>query len=268
MALRRDREIEVRGVPDFWLRVRRAASRFLGLDYDGTLAPFHVERLEARPLPGVKETIQAIHATGSTTVAVISGRPVMEVKHLLGNLGITLIGSHGFELLCPDGAVLRREPSVKQQEGLSKAQDLARALGAENRLESKIASVACHTRGMSDDLASSLEAQVSAAWIPLGRAHALECRPFNGGIEIRATGWHKGDALADLLAAQPDGTLAVYVGDDDTDEDAFERIQTHGVGIRVGAPNTATTALGALKDCQAVADFLTAWLAATSRLER
>lgn len=268
MVFRRDRGIEVKGVPNFWLRVRRAEFRFMGLDYDGTLAPFHVDPLEARPVPGVKEAIKAIHETGSTTVAVISGRPVIEVQHLLGNLGIILIGSHGFELLRPDGTLLKKEPTVNQQEGLRKAQDLAKALAAEKKLESKIASVAFHTRGMSDDIASRLEAEVSAAWFHLGRTHALECRPFNGGIEIRATGWHKGDALASLLAAQPAGTFAVYVGDDDTDEDAFRRIQTHGIGIKVGAPITATAALGALKDCQAVADFLTAWLAVTSRLER
>jgi trehalose 6-phosphate phosphatase len=268
MKFQRNREVEVKGVADFWVRVRSAVSRFLGLDYDGTLAPFHVDPLEARPVPGVKEAIRAIHETGSTTVVVISGRPVIEVQHLLGNLGIILIGSHGFELLRPDGTLLERHPRADQQEGLRKARDTATKLGVARKLESKIASVAFHTRGMSDDMASRLEAEVSAAWLDLGHAHDLECRKFNGGIEIRATGWHKGDALASLLAVQPDGTFAVYVGDDETDEDAFRRVQSHGVGIKVGTPAIPTAALGFLEDCQLVPDFLTTWLAMTSRLER
>lgn len=265
MEFRRDRGIEVKGVPDFWFRVQLAEFRFLGLDYDGTLAPFHVDPLEARPFPGVKETLKAIHETGSTILAIISGRPVIEVQHLLGNLKINLIGSHGFELLRPDGTLLERHRSLNQQEGLRKARDLAIRLGVEKKLEPKIASIAFHTRGMNHEQASRLQEQVSAAWLDLSDAHELECRKFNGGIEIRATGWHKGDALSSLLTVQPDGMFAVYVGDDETDEDAFRRIRTHGVGIKVGTPAIPTAALGFLEDCQAVRDFLNTWLAITSR---
>jgi trehalose 6-phosphate phosphatase len=268
MEFRRDREIEFMNVPDFWTRVRSAEFRFLGLDYDGTLAPFHVDPLEARPFPGVKETLKALQETKNTTLAIISGRPVVEVQHLLGNLGITIVGSHGFELLRTDGALLNKQPSVKQQEGLRKARNLAIRLGVEKKLEPKIASIAFHTRGMNHELCSRLQEQISAAWLDLSDAHELECRKFNGGIEIRATGWHKGDALSSLLAVQPGGTFAVYIGDDETDEDAFRRIQTYGVGLKVGTPAVPTAALGFLADCQAVFDFLTTWLTITSTAQK
>jgi trehalose 6-phosphate phosphatase len=264
MEFRCDRAIEVKGVPDFWSRVRSAEFRFLGLDYDGTLAPFHVDPWEARPFPSVKETLKALQETRRTTLAIISGRPVAEVRHLLGNLGITLIGSHGFELLRPDGMLLFRHPGAEQRAGLKIARGLAVGLGFEKQLETKIASVAFHTRGVNDGLASRLEEQIFAVWLHLTDEYDLECRKFNGGVEIRATGWHKGDALSSLLEVQPEGTFAVYVGDDETDEDAFRRIQTHGVGIRVGSPAIPTAALGFLEDCQAVLDFLNTWLAITS----
>jgi trehalose 6-phosphate phosphatase len=259
-----DEEMQVIGLPDFWTTVRSARNRFLGLDYDGTLAPFHVDRMRARPFPRIRETLKALQETKATTLAVISGRPVAEVLNLLGNLKITLIGSHGYELLRPDGTLMVRDPRPEQQEGLRKARGLAVGLNLEGRLEPKVASIAFHTRGMRDEMASRLEAQIFAACSGITHEHGLECREFNGGVEIRATGWHKGDALSSLLATQPEGALAVYVGDDETDEDAFKAIQAHGIGIRVGKPGVRTAARGFLADSQAVLDFLGTWLSVTS----
>jgi trehalose 6-phosphate phosphatase len=264
MACPTDEGMQVIGLPDFWTTVRSARTRFLGLDYDGTLAPFHVDRMRARPFPRIRETLKALQETKATTLAVISGRPVAEVLNLLGNLRITLIGSHGYELLRPDGTLMVRDPGPEQREGLRKARDLAVALKLEGKLEHKVASIAFHTRGMSDEMASRLEKQIFAAWSGITAEHGLECRQFNGGVEVRATGWHKGDALSSLLANQPEGALAVYVGDDETDEDAFKVIQAHGIGIRVGTPVHPTAARGFLTDCQAVPDFLAIWLSLTS----
>jgi trehalose 6-phosphate phosphatase len=259
-----DKATQVICLPDFWANVRCARTRFLGLDYDGTLAPFHVDPMRARPFPRIRETLKALQETKATTLAVISGRPVVEVLNLLGNLKITFVGSHGFELLRPDGTLTVRHPGPEQQEGLSRAKDLALALKLEGKLEPKVAGIAFHTRGMSDEMASRLEEQIFAAWSRLTAEHALECRKFNGGVEVRASGWHKGDALSSLLANQPEGTFAVYVGDDETDEDAFKVLHAHGIGIRVGKPGVRTAARGFLADPQAVLDFLGTWLLVTS----
>lgn len=62
--------------PDFWERVSAAPARFLGLDYDGTLAPFHVDPMQARPLAGVLEILPALINHSATSVAIISGRPL------------------------------------------------------------------------------------------------------------------------------------------------------------------------------------------------
>ena len=55
------------------------------LDYDGTLAPFVVDRTLALPYPEVPPLIVRIMAQG-TRVVLISGRPVRELLLLSGSL--------------------------------------------------------------------------------------------------------------------------------------------------------------------------------------
>src|SRR5580704_13959067 len=84
-----------------------AAAALLLLDYDGTLAPFRVDRFQARPWAGVRELLNQIQSQGKTRIEVVSGRPAAEIVPLLG-LGSrpTVWGLHGAERLDPDG---RRE---------------------------------------------------------------------------------------------------------------------------------------------------------------
>ena len=49
------------------------------LDYDGTLAPFRVDRHKARPYTGVREALAKILHQGQTRLVVITGRPAIEI---------------------------------------------------------------------------------------------------------------------------------------------------------------------------------------------
>lgn len=118
MTNREDGMIEITNMPHFWQQVRDAKTQFLGLDYDGTLAPFAIDPMHATPFPGVTSLLQEIIAGGQTQVAIISGRPVAEVLTLLDNLPVIVVGSHGYELWPIDGACVVRKPSPEQQRGL------------------------------------------------------------------------------------------------------------------------------------------------------
>ncbi|MGH9174121.1 MAG: trehalose-phosphatase, partial [Vicinamibacterales bacterium] len=78
-------------------------------------------------------------------------------------------------------------------------------------------------------------------------------------LELRAAGRTKGTAIEELLATGPDDTLPIYVGDDDTDEDAFEVLAGRGIGIKVGPPDAVTKANGRVADCEAVRQLLIDW---------
>ena len=241
---------------DFWLKVRASESRLLALDYDGTLAPFHQDPMKAFPLPGVIEAIKTLKEASGVTVAIISGRPVYELSALLGNIGVTFIGCHGFELMNPNGKLIVKNPSPLQLEGIDTAQIMLSREDSGAWIETKTAGIALHTRGMPAAEALAIENQVFHRWALLASAYDLECRRFNGGVELRAKGRHKGDALIDILLKQPERTLALYVGDDETDEDAFRVVRDYGVGVRVGGLTPETHATEFLQDCREVMDFI------------
>ena len=247
----------IQGVPDFWNRLDRSSYRFLGLDYDGTLAPFRLDRMAAKPLSGVKELIRKIKR--ETFVAVISGRPLSEVLELLGVSGVTIVGSHGFEVRDDSGSTKQYTPDQPAALALQEARKAAVEAGHGDRLEPKIASLGLHTRGMDRQAAGRLESSIEKHWTAIVKDAPLEVRRFNGGVEIRSCHRDKGVALAELLSAQPTGCFCAYLGDDDTDEDAFKALGTSGIGIKVGPPGDRTLAQGRLANPEQVRLFLAAW---------
>ena len=79
----------------------------------------------------------------------------------------------------------------------------------------------------------------------------LELRP---GIPC----YDKGKALLWLLERleMASGThVPVYIGDDDTDEDAFRAIAGRGVGVRIGDPHEVTAADYTLADVESFLDL-------------
>jgi trehalose 6-phosphate phosphatase len=252
-------EPKVARVPDFWRRLRLSETRFLALDYDGTLAPFHPDPMQAFPLPEIPELLKKLSERSDTTLAIISGRPLREVLELLGDLAVVVVGSHGREMKKGDGSFSSLEPTDKQRAGLEAALYLATQEGFEDHLEKKIGSIALHTRPLSPQRATEIENIAFAKWSGLAQQYDLECMGFNGGVEVRCTGRNKGDVLKELLDLQPSGTFSVYIGDDVTDEDGFREISGRGIGIKVGETTTPTAATGFLASCEEVRDFLRAW---------
>jgi trehalose-phosphatase len=259
---------EVRGLPRFWDDVAAASNRCLVLDYDGTLVEFHVDRMEARPSPGVIDLLIQIRDRTDTYLAMMTGRPVSELLTLMGDLLLPISGSQGTEFRYPDGTCHTHLPSDTQEERLRRAEDEARRLTSEGRIERKIASVGLHTRGVAPDVARREEEAVCRAWSADAADYHLECREFKGGVELRLLDIDKGTALGTLLTNRPDDSLCVYVGDDLTDEDAFRVLldcgPECGYGIKVGDAGEPTCARGRIPDPAAVKEFLETWLRITS----
>ncbi len=187
-----DGRIEITQVPDFWQQVRQANTLFLGLDYDGTLAPFEIDSMQAKPLPGIADLLRDLATGGRTQVAIISGRPVDEVMTLLNNPPVTVVGSHGYELWPIDGACVVRQPNPEQQKGLLAIRTQLEKSDYGSKLEVKVASLALHTRGLDPVAAVAIEEEIATRWAGLAPQYGLECRRFNGGIEIRCCGCDKG----------------------------------------------------------------------------
>ena len=81
-------------------------------------------------------------------------------------------------------------------------------------------------------------------------------------LEVRPkVPWDKGEAVRWLMARMgaghpPASTLAVYIGDDATDEDAFRAVRTTGLGIVVGHDRPVSAAHYALASVEQTTQFL------------
>src|ERR1700689_408225 len=96
------------GLDHFFSGFARGANPVLLLDFDGTLAPFRVDRFKARPWAGVRELLVRIQRAGrsgaKTRMAIITGRPAAEIAPMLGlTPPPEVCGLHGAERLYPDG---------------------------------------------------------------------------------------------------------------------------------------------------------------------
>jgi trehalose 6-phosphate phosphatase len=215
----------------FFQKLHVAPSSLLILDYDGTLAPFTDQPNKAFPYPGVRERIQKIMQNGSTNVVILSGRALDGLK---GLLQITpppeLWGSHGGERLKQNSNHPILSP-VDQPiaELIRRAATEAAANAPELICEVKPLSVAIHWRNKEPKLANSLISK----WKKLAIDQPIELHEFDGGIEFRPKGINKGVAVETLLLEMPLSIPVAYLGDDFTDEEAFEALGDRGLKVLV-----------------------------------
>ena len=219
----------------FLENIRAARERVLMLDYDGTLAPFHVRPERAVPYPGVAEALDGIMRDGSTRVVIVSGRRAADLIALLPlKRRPEIWGGHGWERLLPDGVLAAQEPCDETRRALQEASDLARELArGGGRIEHKPASVALHWRGVPVLVASKIREQALSAWSPLVRDNDVELLLFDGGIELRAHGCNKQHAVKVILSETAGNSAIAYLGDDMTDEDAFAAVKARGIAVLV-----------------------------------
>ena len=208
------------------------------LDFDGTLSDIVKHPESAALIDGADEALHALAAQCS--VAVISGRDLSDIRARVKVDGLWYAGSHGFELVAPDGTHHENAAAVGAINTLSRAATrLAEMLSDVSGIlvEHKRFAVAVHYRNVDPRDVD----RVIAAARKLGRSEGFRITTGRKVIELRPDiDWDKGKALNWLLEhiedahnADPGAVLPIYIGDDTTDEDAFDAVQFDGVGIAV-----------------------------------
>ncbi len=250
----------------FFRTLERAPQSLLLLDYDGTLAPFRQERDQAFPYPGVAELLQQIIRGGHTRVVIVSGRDASETVPLLGITPAPEVwGLHGLQRRKPDGRV---ETVRLENDHLDALSDAYRWLDYQqlgHAAEIKTGSIAVHWRGLDDCEAEQMRGRVLLGWKALAESSSLELLDFDGGVEIRVAEADKGDVVRLVLDEEEPGTPAAYLGDDATDEHAFQAISGRGLAVLVRPLWRRTAAQLWLKPPDELLDFLTRWQQATRR---
>jgi len=246
---------------DAWL------GRFVGtrplavfLDFDGTLTPIASHPSLVQLSDTMRATLEACARRADTDVAIVSGRSLSDIRKQVPIEGLVFAGNHGLEIQGPDGFKAFRHPDSDHY--VERARELAAQLEKIDVpgvwTEAKGASLTLHFREAHPDEHGAI---ADTARHLLGEA-GFQARDALCAVEARPPiGWDKGHAVLHVLREKygpgwSETVRAIYVGDDETDEDAFRSLAGLGATFRVGPPTGPTRARRRLSDVSAVETML------------
>jgi len=234
------------------------------LDYDGTLTPLMTDPTAACLSPTTRQVLAALAHHPRYQVAIVSGRALSDLQARVAGLTRYLAGNHGLEIAGP-GMVYCHPEAVQCQPQL---QALAEALqhtletipGA--WVEDKGLTLTVHVREVPAPYVPLVQRRVLRLLRPALEARVLVLRTGKAVVEVRpAVKWDKGEAVRWIVEHMRRGQPAtdvfpVYIGDDETDEDAFRVLSAAGLGILVGSERLSSTAHYCVESVEETTQFL------------
>ena len=208
-------------------------------DYDGVLTPIVDRPEDALISASMREVLREL--ASRCPVCVVSGRDRTVVQQLMGLDDLVVAGSHGFDIWSPEAGTLEHEAG-SAQEGLIEnvTAELDQAVGGVPgvAIEPKKISVAAHYRLVADE-GDRAKVREAVQQLLAERPDELKMTPGKMVYELQPKlDWDKGRAvlyLIDALGLDGDDVIPLYLGDDITDEDAFQALKGRGIGIYVGS---------------------------------
>jgi trehalose-phosphatase len=239
-------------------RIQKAQNLFLFLDYDGTLTPI-APRPDMALCPfQVKRRLEALRDLPGVYLAIISGRSLEDVREKVGVSGIIYVGSHGLELENPAGRHKKILTPARKKELNRITQNLRNSLKEIPGIlfEEKGPILSVHYRNVPNEFSTQVCKLVEVElqqrrdrWKMASGKMVLEIQPN--------VDFHKGKAVREILRIFPSAALLpIYLGDDETDEDAFRVVKRQGVSVYVGPGTFPSTADFFLQNPDEVQEFL------------
>lgn len=217
------------------------------LDYDGTLAPIVDDPEAAVPHPRAPDLLRRLN--GQYPMWIVTGRDLQALASFLDR-PYRAIGLHGAQ----EGVIGESARHLMSEEAVDALARLKGSVPSVDGIwvEEKDRAFAVHYRQVEDQqhARSRLE-----EWLQ-DPPDTLDALWGKAVVELRPKGLTKGTAVRRIVDGYPD-RVPVYLGDDVTDEDAFEAlrdVERHAVTVKVGAGDTQ--AEYRLADPDAVMDYL------------
>jgi len=217
-------------------RIAAAQRIFLFLDFDGTLSPIVKNPYRARILPALKTCLRSLTRRKDVVTVIISGRSKKDLIRRVGIRGIVYIGWHGLEA--------RFRGKQRFLSALARIKAIIRKWRPHCPHlieEDKEIILALHYRNLNQKerecwqgLRREILRFAAGGGILLGFGKkVLEIRPPQA--------LDKGEVVKKLLKSQRRSKkdLAIYIGDDLTDEDGFCALEKQDLTIRVGYKKTS-----------------------------
>jgi trehalose 6-phosphate phosphatase len=220
------------------------------MDFDGTLATLQSRPQRVRLAHDMRRVLRRLAQRPKVRMWVISGRLRADVQRRVNVAGVECLGLHGWD--GSNGGLLNLK--VLQSLRSAKREICGRLRGLPGVwIEDKAPAFAVHCR----DASSTIALQAAAVVREVAGALASDLRLLRGlkVWEVLPRGFKgKGAAITALMAGLPPDALAIYLGDDATDEFGFAALP-EGLTVRVGT-RRATAARFYLRDPEEVTSFL------------
>ncbi len=231
---------------DHWPRIKESLKDkdiLLLLDYDGTLAPIAQTPDKAFMTDDMRETVIGLSKLSRCHLAIISGRKLSDLKHMVDIPNLTYVGNHGFEIEGPTNLNFESLVPTQYEEDLAVIKNLLTAKLSSLQgvwIEDKGIILTVHFRLATDKaglLARKIFMRICQNYLGTQRISIMEGKKV---LEIRPPlKWDKGEASLWLLSKWQqqlgkDQIVTMYVGDDFTDEDAFRMMDGIAITIKIG----------------------------------
>jgi trehalose 6-phosphate phosphatase len=200
-------------------------------DYDGTLAPISSRPEFAQLLPGAFKVLNNLARLEETRVAIVSGRAREDLRlHSGFTEPIVLVGSHGAELndnLDHDSRLKVKARLLEIESDLSQICSNSPGIW----LEHKPLGLAVHVRQASDLVGFRVFSKVRDWASKCNFVHITEGKAV---LDVSLVRTDKGEAVRFLRKSWGSNPQVLYLGDDVTDESAFQALAIGDVGVKVG----------------------------------
>ena len=211
-------------------------------DFDGTLCEFQTDPAAVFLSEGCRTALSTLARRPGLPVGVVSGRRAADVRRRTALDGPAYYaGLHGMEIDGPDTGFevphLAARRDLLQETARSVASAIAPLPGA--FLEDKDLSWALHVRAASPTDRERAERVFWSVATPALDAGTLRLQRAECVFELLPDiEWNKGDAVrwieADATRRLGAAVRPVYLGDDKTDEHAFDAVGARGITVVVG----------------------------------
>lgn len=216
-------------------------SLLIFLDYDGTLSPIVSDPSKAIPSLQVKTVLSKLSKITKINLVIISGRTLQNITNLLDMDNIIYVGNHGVEFgglntkfTMP---LFSNWTNILQEMKTELYNDLASTPGI--LIEDKKFSLSVHYRSVLTRDVAMVKYKFNKIVSTYAKNNNLHVMAGKKVLEVVPdSSWNKGTISMLLLTlfrvTKDSNILPIYIGDDTTDEFAFQELKKHGITVVVG----------------------------------
>jgi trehalose 6-phosphate phosphatase len=248
------------------IRLRANGRHFLVLcDFDGTLAEFDPDPHAVWLPESIRDALNGIAGARNATVGLVSGRRLADIRSR-ADLGehAFYAGFHGLEIEGEGMKFVHPDVHASRERIQSLVADIGREVHGLGGVfvENKDLSLVVHFRAATTDVQLQVREIIDRHALPQVQAGRLRIMKGSCARELMPLiRWNKGTAVAwicDRVERRHGPTWPLYIGDDVTDEDAFNVVKGRGLGVaasdrvtsadvKVNGPAGVETLLAALR---------------------